>query len=267
MTQDEAGDAVTGEADSAEDLEQAHVIGLPVTIGSIDSVAHFILSHAGKSAGQYVCVANVHMLTTAQGDFGLREIIEGAHVVTSDGMPLVWELHRQGFDLAQRVYGHGLTLELLSQAEIAGDSVYFYGGMEERKGPLEAFLKKHFPKLKAVVEAPPMLPSDPPLDQDVIQRIEQSGVKLVFVGIGCPKQERWMAKHAPHLKATLLGVGAVFDLMAGVTQEAPQWMQERGLEWAYRLGAEPRRLWKRYFKTNLLYGFYLSRDILRPSRK
>jgi N-acetylglucosaminyldiphosphoundecaprenol N-acetyl-beta-D-mannosaminyltransferase len=239
-------------------LAQGTVIGMPVTIGTVDSLSEHIFSRAGEDTGSYVCVANVHMVTLARRNEDFVNILRAAEVVTSDGMPLVWELHRQGHASARRVTGLDLTLKLLKRCEAENQSVYFYGGRAETKSQIEHFLHTHYPRLNAVVDTPPLLSPNIPLDPDLIRRISQTKARVVFVGLGCPKQERWMARHAPYLKAASVGVGAVFNILAGESKQTPKWMQELGLEWLYRLWQEPRRLWKRYFITNLLYAYYLA---------
>lgn len=251
-------------------LPTANVIGLPVSVATMDGAAKAIFDHAAGGGMGYVCVANTHMLTTAHKDPGLAKIIEEASVVTSDGMPLVWALHQRGHALAERVYGPGLSLNIFARAQAAQMPVYLYGSTPERADSVRAFLSQNYPTLDVTLEVPPMLPKQPGLDPEVVARIKATGAKLVFVGVGCPKQEYWMAAHRGHIPAILLGVGAAFDIMAGVTREAPAWMQSAGLEWLYRLGMEPGRLWRRYLVGNSLYTLYRTQErlgLLRPPSK
>ncbi|MFQ5785441.1 MAG: WecB/TagA/CpsF family glycosyltransferase [Alphaproteobacteria bacterium] len=243
-------------------LERGAVIGAPVTAGAFDEVAEVVLDSARAGRGGYVCVANAHMAVTARRDPALRAIMTRALAVASDGMPLVWSLRRAGLD-AERVAGPDLMARLCARAAEEGMPIYLYGGGAATFETLARTLAARFPGLRiAGREAPPMLPPRPARDEAARARIAASGARLVFVGLGCPKQEFWMAAQAPGLPAVLLGVGAAFDFLAGITPRAPRWMQRAGLEWLFRLICEPRRLWRRYLVTNGLFLWYLARDRL-----
>ena len=234
-------------------VETGRVIGMPVTVGSIASVAQEALHGAKKGVGGYVCVSNVHMVTTARFDNRLRHIMEDADIVTADGLPLVWVLRQKGYRFAERVTGTDLTLELCRIAEKDNMSVYFYGGSIETIERLKIYISQIFPSLNSFFESPPILPQNPEVDMEVVSRIKESGARIVFVGLGCPKQEYWMAAYKPHLPALLIGVGAVFDFIAGTVSRAPLWMQRCSLEWFHRLATEPRKTWKRYATTNPVF--------------
>jgi len=236
---------------------RGNVVGAPVTVGDLAGATETILDAAKAGKGGYVCVANVHMVTTARKDSRLRAAMEGAFWVTSDGMPLVWALRRQGYGEAGRVAGPDLTARLLAKAAAAAVPVYFFGGGAATAAALRQMLEARFPTLRiAGIEAPPALPLEPAVDAKTVARINATGAGLVFVGLGCPKQEYWMAAYAPHLTGVLVGVGAAFDFLAGTVRRAPRWMQAAGLEWLFRLCAEPGRLWKRYLVTNSLFIWY-----------
>jgi len=242
-------------------LRKGSVLGCPVTVGNLTLVSDHIINAAKQEDYGYVCIANVHMVTTARRDMRLRPAMEGAGIVTSDGMPLVWELRRQGYDEAERVAGPDLLVLLCELAQEEELPVYFFGGSVETIKRLQAAVAKRFPSLKvAGYESPPMIPQFPEVEPEVIERIKTSGAKIVFVGLGCPKQEFWMGAYSPHLPAVLIGVGAAFDFLAGTKQRAPGWMQRAGLEWLFRLASEPGRLWKRYLVTNSLFLWYLMRE-------
>ena len=222
-------------------LENGRVIGSPTTVGSFRQVADEVIRAAQEGSNGYVCAANVHMVTTARRDADLHAVMEGALLVTSDGMPLVWELRRQGY-AAERVAGPDLTFYLCERAAAEGLPVYFYGSTPAVVGRLVQALEATFPDLVvAGYESPPAMLDRPALDMHASGRIAASGARLVFVGLGCPKQEFWMAAHAPWIPAVQLGVGAAFDFLAGAKPRAPLWMQQRGLEWLFRLASEPRR--------------------------
>ena len=237
------------------------VIGLPVTVGDMPSVCQEILRLARRGAGGQVCVANVHMLVEARRDGALRDVLERAALVVSDGMPLVWRLRRQGFAQARQVRGPDLMVRLCEGAAANGLPVYFYGGDQASMGGLVEALRRRLPALRiAGAEVPPMLPRQPEFDRATAERIRRSGARLVFVGLGCPKQEFWMHAHRAHLEAVMVGVGQAFGIAAGTVPEAPVWMQRSGIEWLFRLASEPRRLWRRYLVTIPLFAAFVLRE-------
>ena len=172
-------------------------------------------------------------------------------MVTPDGMPLVWLLRALGVREASRVYGPTLTLHVCEAAAAAGVPVGFYGGTPESLREFEAGLARRFPGLqRRVPHAPPFRELTPEEDARVVERILASGARILFVGLGCPKQERWMAAHKDRLPLVQIGVGAAFDFHSGRVRQAPAWIQNLGMEWAFRLAMEPRRLWRRYLVNN-----------------
>ena len=238
-------------------MDKALIIGNQVTPSDLGCVEHRVVELAKLGGSCFVCIANVHMVVTAKSNELLRSAMEVAVIVTSDGMPLVWELRRQGFKEAERVSGPDLMMELCERAQGEGLPIYFYGGSSSVVETMKGRLAERFPDLiVAGVEAPPLLPEYPVVDQGVVAKINSSGARIVFVGLGCPKQELWMHAYSPHIPAVLIGVGAAFDFFAGTVKRAPLWMQKFGLEWFYRLCSEPLRLWKRYLVTNSLFIWY-----------
>jgi len=243
------------------------VLSVPVNVATLDMVAESLLEKAKSSQPSYVCVANVHMLVTAKKTADLLSVMNEAALVCSDGMPLVWELRRQGYPQAERVSGPDLVLRVCELAEQDGVPVYFFGGSDRVAGLLEQRLHAAYPRLNVVgLEAPPILPERMQMDSDLVRKIKASGAKIVFVGLGCPKQEYWMHTYVNQLDAVLVGVGAAFDFIAGSKRRAPAWMQSYGLEWFFRLCSEPRRLWKRYLYTNMTYLYLLSKSWFVSSR-
>jgi N-acetylglucosaminyldiphosphoundecaprenol N-acetyl-beta-D-mannosaminyltransferase len=236
------------------------VIEISVDLGSLAGIAQNIINNISKSenSGGYVCVANAHMLTVAHENPKFRSVLEQASLTIADGMPLVWTQKLKGYHDAERVCGPDLMLELCKLASDADQSIFLLGGTPKTLDLLSKRLGIQFPKLKiAGVHSPNLLPEEPPLDLDLIEHINKSGASLLFVGLGCPKQEFWCATHAPHLKPLSIGVGAAFDFHAGTKKRSPLWMQKNGLEWLYRLVSEPQRLWKRYLLSNAKF-LYLS---------
>jgi N-acetylglucosaminyldiphosphoundecaprenol N-acetyl-beta-D-mannosaminyltransferase len=250
-------------------LSETQLFGIRLSVGAMPTAVDQIVAHARRSTGGLVCVANVDMLTRAKRTPRLAALMKKAVAVVTDGMPLVWSLRAlQGRRDAQRVYGPGLVLDLCERAAREGMGVFFYGGTPHELEQLQRNLRERYPALViAGAVSPPMLPAEPPFDVDITAHINTSGAGLVFVGLGCPKQEFWMDSHAEQLKPVSIGVGLAFAMIAGTKKQAPAWMRESGLEWLFRLGQEPGRLWKRYLIGNSLFIWYALRECIRPSRQ
>lgn len=245
-------------------LNKGSVINAPVSIGSVSEHANEIVAKCEDSRSSYVCVANVHMITEARRDDKLRNVLENAFIVTPDGLPLVWSLKQQGIKGVKRVTGTDLTLELCKLAEKRQIPVGFYGSTVDTLSALRDRLSDQYPALKVAFYAPPpWLPLEPTVDLTVVDFINKSGAKIVFVGLGCPKQEYWMAAYSPHLSAVLIGIGAAFNFIAGTVKRAPVWLQNMGLEWLHRLCMEPRKTWKRYATTNPVFIWMVMKEYFR----
>jgi N-acetylglucosaminyldiphosphoundecaprenol N-acetyl-beta-D-mannosaminyltransferase len=250
-------------------LTESTLFGIRVCAGSMASATDAIIRHAKAGRGGMVCVANVDMVTRAKQTPRLKRIMAAATLVVTDGMPLVWALRKlNGLTQTERVNGPLLTLKLCARAEAEGLPVFFYGGTPSELERMLDNLRQRFPALQiAGAVSPPMLPSEPPLDERVVEVMNESGAGIVFVGLGCPKQEFWMEAHRETLKAIAIGVGFAFALIAGTKKEAPHWMQRNGLEWLFRLCQEPGRLWKRYLVGNSYFIAYVLADLLSGRRK
>jgi N-acetylglucosaminyldiphosphoundecaprenol N-acetyl-beta-D-mannosaminyltransferase len=241
------------------------VIGIPVDIGSITSISQEIIKRTDNpdNRGGYICVANVHMLTVAQENAKFKTVLANADLTIPDGMPLVWTQKLKGHRDAQRVCGPDLMIELCNLAGALNQSIYLLGSNAQTLELLSKKLTTLFPKLNiAGMHAPDKLPEEPNLDLALIEKINASGASILFVGLGCPKQEFWCATHAPFLKPIALGVGAAFDFHAGTKSRPPLWMQKNGLEWLYRLISEPQRLWKRYLISNSVFVYMSLKDFI-----
>jgi N-acetylglucosaminyldiphosphoundecaprenol N-acetyl-beta-D-mannosaminyltransferase len=223
-----------------------------------------LLAWARTRDSRYVCICNVHVVVTASRDAAYRSIIDAADMATPDGAPVAWMLRRLGFAGQPRISGPDLMQALCERCAAEGLPVYFYGSTDSTLAALDLRLRARFPALKiSGMESPPFRTLSSEEDAQAIARINASGAGIVFVGLGCPKQERWMAEHRGKLHAVMIGVGAAFDFHAGTVQRAPAWMREHGLEWLHRLLSEPRRLWKRYLVTNTLFMLGALRQLLR----
>ena len=243
------------------------VIGMRIDGTSYSDAIRRVVDWAIAGKSRSVCVANVHMVMEGYDAKEFRDIVNQADLVTPDGMPLVWALRLLGFSGQERVCGPELTRSLCEQAARDGIPVGFFGGTAATVETLAKNLTGKYPGLNIVYTcSPPFRPITTDEDAEIVAEINTSGVKILFVGLGCPKQERWIAEHRGQISAVMLGVGAAFDFHAGTLKQAPQWMQRIGMEWFFRLLMEPRRLWKRYTKHNLrfliLFGLQWSKYLL-----
>jgi N-acetylglucosaminyldiphosphoundecaprenol N-acetyl-beta-D-mannosaminyltransferase len=228
------------------------VLGVTISCLTLGAAVEEVTGWVDRGEHRYVCVTGVHGVMESQRDPQLLPIHNASGLTTPDGMPMVWAAWWAGRHDVRRVYGPDLMLALLGRAVERGWSSYLYGGGPGTADLLAHRLTAQIPGLQiAGTWTPPFRPLTPEEDADVVRRINDSGAQLVWVGLSTPKQERWMAEHEGRVRANaLLGVGAAFDIHAGTLPQAPDWMQRSGLEWAYRLGREPRRLWRRYLRNN-----------------
>jgi N-acetylglucosaminyldiphosphoundecaprenol N-acetyl-beta-D-mannosaminyltransferase len=220
----------------------------------------FIVHRACGRVSSFITICNVHVVASAYLDSDYGGVINASDMATPDGAPVAWFLRRLGAKKQQRINGPDLMwkyceLSLRETVEKSNiPSIYLYGGKDETLQILGKVLREKFPNLViAGAYSPPFRPLTVEEDQMVIDDINASGAGVVWVSLGCPKQERWMAEHKGKIHAVMVGVGAAFDYHAGTLKRAPLWMQRNGLEWTYRFMKEPRRLWKRYLVTNTVF--------------
>ncbi len=212
---------------------------------------------------RYVCICNVHSVVTTTRDVEFKVAVNNADMSTSDGAPIAWALRRLGHPSQERINGPDLMMKYLARAEQLNQAVFFYGSTDATLAKLRIALAKQFPLLRiAGMVSPPFRPLSLEEDEQSVEMINNSGANVVFVGLGCPKQEKWMSDHRGRIHAVMVGVGAAFDYHAGAIKRAPLWWQRNGLEWLYRLGSEPRRLFKRYMVTNTLFVIGFLRQIV-----
>jgi N-acetylglucosaminyldiphosphoundecaprenol N-acetyl-beta-D-mannosaminyltransferase len=244
------------------------VLGTRVDATSYSETTARVCEWAVSRRSEYVAVANVHMVMEGVDCAIYRKLINGAGIVTPDGMPLVWMLRRMGRRNQERVYGPTLMLHICEAAAVAGIPVGLYGGRREVLDRLGMRLRRRFPELKvACAMSPPFRPLSLEEDARDVDEINASGTRILFVGLGCPRQEQWMAEHKERVKAVMLGVGAAFDFHAGAVKQSPAWLQRIGLEWAFRLLVEPRRLWRRYLTHNPRFLYLASRQLMNVESK
>jgi|GEM_PF-143249 len=228
-------------------MPHRHILGMRVDSGTYATASEQICDWAQNNEARYVCVANVHMTMETVDSAEFKQVVNSADMVTSDGMPLVWMLRRLGLQESERVYGPELVLRVCQRAEDLNLPIGLFGGTDDSLERFTAFLAERFPKLEVVYRhAPPFRPLTEEEDAAVVAEMARSGARILFVGIGCPKQERFMHAHKDSIQAVQIGVGAAFDFHSGAVKQAPAWMGRSGLEWLFRLAMEPGRLWRRY---------------------
>ena len=274
----------------------AAVIGAPIDSISWGTALSRISEWASCHESRYVCICNVHSVVTASQDAAFGRVVNEADMATPDGAPVAWMLRRLGHAGQQRINGPDLMWRYceeqqkmecrasLAMTEVVGDGlprfarndgcgsdgsgIFLYGSSEQTLATLKAKLLAAFPALNiAGAISPPFRTLTEDEDAAIVAQINASGAGVVFVSLGCPKQELWMAAHRGRINAVMIGVGAAFDYHAGTIQRAPKWMQDCGLEWLHRLASEPGRLWRRYLVTNTLFVLGAARQLLLARRQ
>jgi N-acetylglucosaminyldiphosphoundecaprenol N-acetyl-beta-D-mannosaminyltransferase len=233
--------------------ETGEVLGVPLALTDYEQTLDWIDAAVATGHRGYLCVAAVHTVMAAQEDPGLRQAVVSADFTVADGQPLVWALKALGHDVSDRVYGPELMDRACARAAQTGQRFYLYGGRNQGAlAQLARVLRLRHPGLQIVGGHVPPFRELTDAEEDAIAAdIRRSGADVVWVGIGVPKQEKWMARMRHRVPAPVfVGVGAAFDFHAGLIPQAPAWMQRLGLEWLFRLVQEPRRLWRRYLRYN-----------------
>ncbi len=231
--------------------EKINIVGTPVSKTSYSEVVKLCMEWAQTKDTQrsrYVCVTSVHGIIASRDDAELASALHEADIVTPDGMPVVWAMRSFGVKRQERVYGPTLMLHLCEEAARGGLRIYLYGALPQTLDDLSRRLRAQYPGLTiAGCYSPPFRPLTDEEEADVRGSVASSGADILFVGLSTPKQEKWMRAHRDSITGlTMIGVGAAFDIHAGRVRQAPDWMQQRGLEWLFRLLIEPVRLWRRY---------------------
>jgi N-acetylglucosaminyldiphosphoundecaprenol N-acetyl-beta-D-mannosaminyltransferase len=239
------------------------ILGTSVDVTSYDDAVDRIGAWVDERHGRMVCVCSVHPVMVAADDSTFDAVMRSADLVTADGMPLVWALRLLGSADATRVYGPDLTLSVCGWAAAHGVPVGFYGSTPLVVERLIINLRQRYPALKVAYQYSPPFRSLTEDERDAeLRDIRESGARILFIGLGCPKQERWMAERRDELDVVMLGVGAAFDYLAGTLRRPPAWLQHAGLEWLFRLLLEPRRLWRRYLRNNPRFVVRFARQYL-----
>jgi N-acetylglucosaminyldiphosphoundecaprenol N-acetyl-beta-D-mannosaminyltransferase len=255
---------------SAPTPPTVQIVGVQIAHTDYRSVLEWMDAMVRERQRGYVCVCNVHTVTASRDDAELNAALAGSSINVPDGQPLRWAMNLLGHPLADRVYGPELMLRACSHAVNTGQRNYFYGGSDAAAlAQLTLNLRRDYPGIAIVGgHSPPHRPLTDRERTAVAEEINGSQADIVWVGIGVPKQEKWMAQMRPLLQApVLIGVGAAFDFHAGLVPQASPRLQAAGLEWAYRLAREPRRLWRRYLTYNPRFVVAFGRQLLRQRRR
>jgi N-acetylglucosaminyldiphosphoundecaprenol N-acetyl-beta-D-mannosaminyltransferase len=232
-------------------MKKKKVLTSWISTGTFQEFTENIFSLTENQPSSYVCFANVHMVIEAYKDKSFNKVVNEADIAAPDGAPLskvMWLIDKFK---QERVCGMDLLPVLLAEAEKRNKSVYFYGSTEDVLHAMLQRIHNELPALRvAGAYSPPFRTLTEAEDQEIINNINNSGADLIFVALGCPKQEKWMAAHKDKVNACMLGVGQAFLVYAGLEKRLPKWARDLSLEWIYRLYLEPNRLWKRYLTTN-----------------
>ena len=244
--------------------KRVSVLGFEVSLVTRVQAVEQVFAWANSPRGRFVCAANVHMVMEAHDDRDFAAQMKRADLVVPDGMPLVWAQHIFGHASAERIRGPDLMVALLEGAAATGVPVGLYGASSEVITACLRYFGERFPALNVACAISPPFRALTVEEVDAYAReINEAGARILFVSLGCPKQEKWMAENVGRMECVMIGVGAAFDFLAGSKAVAPQWMQRTGLEWAFRLATEPRRLWRRYLIHNSRFVFLFLRHWVR----
>jgi N-acetylglucosaminyldiphosphoundecaprenol N-acetyl-beta-D-mannosaminyltransferase len=244
-------------------IERVNVLGVGISVLNMPAALAAIADAVRARRKGYICVTGVHGVMEAQSDENFRRILNRAFLCTPDGMPMVWMGKSKGHAKMSRVYGPDLMLDVCAWSEANPCRHFFYGGVPGIAKDLRDKLQARFPKLEiAGTFTPPFRSLNAEEEKQFVETIRAAQPDILWVGLGTPKQEKFMAEFLPKLEATLMiGVGAAFDFHSGHVKQAPRWMQSSGLEWFYRLYREPRRLARRYLRNNPLFAAKISAQL------
>src|SRR5215218_6162028 len=240
------------------------VAGIMISAATYESATATVMAAARAGRTLLLSATPVHAVTLGATEPLLGQRYNQFDLLVPDGQPIRWALRLlHGVDLPDRVYGPTLMLRVCEEAAQTGDGIYLYGSRPDVLDRLRRNLVERFPGLRiSGFRSPPFRPTTPEEDADDVRDIQESGARILFVGLGCPLQDHWAFEHRERLPLPMLCVGAAFDFHAGMVRQAPPWMQRRGLEWVFRLTMEPRRLWRRYATSNPQFVLLLARQWL-----
>ena len=241
---------VLSSAQREKPMPTQRVVGFPISTLSFEAHLDTLMRWAQRHLSKVVCVCNVHMLMEGNWQADFAEVLTDADLLTPDGMPLAWMTSLMNRQRQDRVAGMELMQGLCERSQTEKIGIFFLGSTPEMLSKIEQKLGQDYPSLRvAGMVSPPFRALSAKEEKAIVEEINASGAGLVFVSLGCPKQEHWMHRHRGQVQATMVGLGGAFSVYAGEKQWAPAWVRKYGLEWCYRLMQEPRRLWKRYAST------------------
>ena len=253
-------------ASAAAGIRTREILGIPMAMTDYDGAMDVMDAMVDRRERGWVCAAAVHSVMVAQDDPGMRTALTDSVITVPDGMPVVWAANLMGENLPNRVYGPELMQRYCARSAERGLRVWLYGGRDQGAlVQLALTLRHNHPGIKIVGGySPPFRSLTEEEDDNIAEQINRDQPDVIWVGIGVPKQEKWMVRMRDKLDAPVMcAVGAAFDFNAGRVSQAPRWMQERGLEWTYRIAQEPRRLLPRYLYTNPRFLYGVGRQYLK----
>lgn len=232
-------------------IPTCNILGVDIAAIDMEWLLDYLNNNIHDLSGDYICVSNVHTTVTAYEDDEYRKVQNGGIMAIPDGGPLSSVGQKRGFKNMKRTTGPSLMGEIFKISAAKRYRHYFYGSTDEILEKLYAVLTETYPGIQiAGMYSPPFRPMTEEEDKEIVERINETKPDFVWVGLGAPKQEKWMAAHQGRVSGLMIGVGAGFDYHAGNIERAPEWMQKCNLEWVYRLLQDPKRLFKRYWHTN-----------------
>lgn len=230
------------------------VLGAPIDVLTMHQAVDRIATWARQRESRIVYFCNAHSVVTAHTDAAFLRAVRQADLAAPDGAPVAWMQRRLGAPAQERVSGPDLMLAYCEHAAAVGEPIFLFGNTPQTLDALQSALKRRWPALRiAGAIAPPFRALSAEEDAAIVDQVNASGAATLWVSLGCPKQELWIAAHAGRIRAVMLGVGGAFDFHAGRVPRAPAWMRRSGLEWLHRLVHEPRRLGRRYLVTNAAF--------------
>ncbi|MCI1575009.1 MAG: WecB/TagA/CpsF family glycosyltransferase [Weizmannia coagulans] len=239
-----------------QNIRYGRIIKTNISALTFEQTIETIEDWVSNKKNNYVCVCNTHSVVTASNDSFFEKVLNNAGICTADGMPLVWALKLYGYRNQNRVDGPNLMLKLCERSNIEGYKLFLLGGTNETLIKLENKINKRYSKVNIVGKySPPFRKLNNQEEDKIVEMINATNADIIFVSLGCPKQEKWMYNHRNDIKGVMLGVGAAFEYIIGNIKRPPKIFQFLGLEWAFRMLCEPRRLWKRYAYNNPVFVF------------
>ena len=247
--------------------DRCPVLGVNYVLSNVEAAVTYVRTHLDMLRGGYLCFSNVHTTVMAHDNEEYRAVQNGAELTFPDGAPVAKAQRMKGFSGAERVAGPDFMGRMFRDTMDGRVGHYFYGSTQETLDRLRESLEKNYPGIRICgMYSPPFRPTTPEEDAEDMKRINESGADIVWIGLGAPKQENWMAAHKEKLTGVMAGVGAGFNFYAGTVKRAPVWVQRIGLEWFYRLCQEPKKLFKRYVTTNLRFLWLLAGEMTKRSK-